>query len=350
MKLLPLLLLLPLAAHGQGLTTLAPGATGGGKVLWSAPFSTAGCYASGQTAGASSAIAITRATNATYVDGNGDVQTCTTGQFRVAPDGLLVEPARTQYALQSATHPKAAEATGTVPTGACVAWHDGTGTMTLAAGTATVTGLSCTTVAAGTLCPFTVTLTGTMALTTTAGTTHAQVECTGSYRTSRIVTTTTALARNADVVSATVPAVPSKWCIAVTAKPGSGTAWTIYPNLSYIWTLGSISGANSAGVGFLAPSRTFLDHYSSVPTERYVASGATPSAGANRFIGCSIAGDLNLSVAGVNYGTDSGAGSGTFGTSPTTFYFNPSVGGVQVATFLKDLRMYKISKSASEAK
>ena len=100
MRLLSLLLLVGLA-HAQGLTTNAPGVTGGGKVLWQAPFSVPGCYATTSTAGASSAIAITRATSATVAltSDPSALTTCAASEFRVGYDGLLVEPERTNYAL-----------------------------------------------------------------------------------------------------------------------------------------------------------------------------------------------------------------------------------------------------------
>ena len=100
-----LLLLVPTLALSQGLTPLAPGATGGGKVLWAAPFSTPGCYASGQTAGASSAISITRATTATVAltSDPSVLTTCASGEFRVGYEGLWTEGQSTNHALQSNT-------------------------------------------------------------------------------------------------------------------------------------------------------------------------------------------------------------------------------------------------------
>ena len=171
----------------------------------------------------------------------------------------------------------------------------------------------------------------------------------GTYPTSHVVTTTTAMARNADAVTATVPAVPTKWCVAVTAAPGSGTAWTIYPNLSYLWTLGVLSTANSVGIGFLASSRTFLDHYSASPTaEKYIASGATPSAGAHRFIGCSTSGVLSLKVDANAYSTASGTGTGLFTTAPTTLSFSPLFSTTQIASLLKNVRVCNAPNGAKD--
>jgi hypothetical protein len=342
-RLLVILGLSPSLALAQGLTTLAPGATGGGKVLWSAPFSTAGCYASGQTAGASSAISITRTTKGTYVAVDGTtVVECQNNEFRVAPDGLLVEPARSSYALQSATHPKAAEATGAVPVGACVAWHDGTGTMTLATGAATVTGLSCTAVAAGTLCPFTVTVTGTMALTTTAGTTHAQIECPGAFRTSRIVTAGTAVARNADAISATVPAVSvNKWCVAGTFKPQEGRAWV---DGGYLWEFGTYSQANDVSVS--SGNVLALDTYDATPA-RKLYSLASTAAGTHRRITCYNAGSWSMYDDGVALSlSPSGAGTGVVGTLSTTLHIGrSSTANTSFGGFIKNLSIWKASKA-----
>jgi hypothetical protein len=284
-----------------------------------------------------SALAVTRTTNATYENPAGTVWTAAPGVARITTDGLLVEPARTNYALQSATHPKAAEATGAVPVGACVAWHDGTGTMTLAAGTATVTGLSCTTVAAGTLCPFTVTLTGTMALTTTAGTTHAQVECAGSFRTSRIVTTTTALARNADAVTATVPAVPAKFSVAGTFKKGNGAPWTS----GTPWSLGTAAGANSASLTMGAANLVFTLIDGSIASKTCTVTAPGYAAGSSQAL---TAKDLAGTMSLTGGCTQAGAGSGQFGTAPTTLYLGQTSAGDQFSGFIKSLTLNKVTK------
>jgi hypothetical protein len=327
MKNLALLLLLaaPVAVHAQGLSLTAPGQSSGGRVLWQAPFATPGCYASGQTAGASSAISITRTTSATYIDGGGAIQTCTSGQFRVAPDGLLVEPARTQFIINNTTHPKTGEATGSITAQACVGWHEGTGTMTIAAGTATVTGLSCTTVAAGTLCPFTVTVAGTMAVTTTTGTTRAQIECPGSYRTSFITTAGTATARNADQISATVPSITSgKWCLATTASLLAGTTWAAQDGASArMWSMGANGATNTQS---LRPA--FLDTYDGTPTRKYWSW--TPSAAAGtipiRYMACSTGPAVYRDGIAVTL-TPGGTGVPTFTPTPTTLYIGQRDGG-----------------------
>jgi hypothetical protein len=136
-------LLLALAIS-QGLNTLAPGQVAGGRVLWSAPFATPGCYASGQAAGASSAITAVRASTATYIDAAGNLQTCQNNEFRVDPDGLVAEPARVNEIRQSNTISTANAFTSPWTSAnvsvATVAGSGPAGSGTWAAVTATTTG------------------------------------------------------------------------------------------------------------------------------------------------------------------------------------------------------------------
>lgn len=343
MRYLALALLLPSLASAQGLTTLAPGQAGAGKVLWSKSFGTVGCFASG-----TDGIAITRATAATYWDGAA-TQSCAAGSYRVEADGLLVEPIRSNFVLSSTTHPKTGEATASVGTGLFQARHQGTGTMTLVAGTATVTGLSCTAVAAGTVCTGTVTVAGTLAITTTPGTTRAQVE-TGAYPTSWIdnASAVSAAVRNADQVSATVPSVPSKWCIAVTATPYLARAWQT--GASWVWTLGTFAGANSAtfleqGVN-TARLRVFD---SSAAAKTGISPALTPSV-VHRFVSCDTAGSLSMAIDGAAVTlTAADAGTGIMATSPTTFYLGAAGASGYYGGYLKSFKICS-AKSWRECK
>ena len=155
----------------------------GSNVLANFPFTTPGCYASGSALGTKGqTVTVTRATVKQCETSSGVWTQCGNNAACVEASGLLVEPARYNYALNSATHPKTTEASGSLGTGAHIAWHAGTGTMTIAAGTATVTGLSCAGVAVGTSCTFTVTVAGTMAITTEAGATHVDASVLGIGR------------------------------------------------------------------------------------------------------------------------------------------------------------------------
>jgi len=203
-------------------------------------------------------ISLTRATTATN-EVNGIVWNVPAGVPRVTTQGTLIERASLNAVLNNRTHPKTAEATAALGTGAHVAWHEGTGTMTVAAGTATVTGLSCTAVAPGTLCKFTVTAGGTMVITTSAGTvTKAQIE-TGSTKTSEIPTAGTSVARNADSVNVatTVMGTLNPFCMEVTATPYGGRAWTTTPAKSIFSTFnGSFLNTVSLREGYLGGGAT----------------------------------------------------------------------------------------------
>jgi hypothetical protein len=335
MRLLALLLLVGVA-QAQGLTQFAPGQVSGGKAVATFGFATPGCYASG-----TSGVNITRATVATYVDGSSNVQTCASGEYRVSPDGIVVEPSRSNYVLNATTHAKSTEATGTLPAGACVGWHDGTGNMTIAAGTATVTGLSCAAVAPGTLCTFTVTVGGTMAITTAAGVTRAQIECTGSYRTSFIPTAGAPVTRNADAVTVTIPSLSPKWCIAGTWKALT-SSWV---NAMRPWSLGT--NANSAYL-----SGVYFGIFDATITQKYLGTYTTPTTGvAHRIIACSVSGTMSLSIDGSLSGAAVTGSTGIIATPPTTLSVGSDSGGAnQFSGAIKDLQVWKISSKASEAR
>ena len=408
MKLLALLLLCPALALSQGLTTNAPGVTGGGKVLWAAPFTTPGCYASGQTAGASSAIAITRATTATVAltSDPSALTTCASGEFRVAYDGgLVIEPTRTNYSLQSSTMSTSTSATSpwalfeaTVSTVAAAplggTWAELTSSTTKgciyststtassatfvvsvwavkASGTggaiATVRcggapsacacvrsdGGSCTAVTPGVAggatgdkdCDARVSDLGTTPVRITVvatcpgaitnplaifypennatGTTRfsgAQLEV-GTYPTSLIVTTTSALPRNLDAVSATVPSVPAKgWCISGNWMPTSGT----WPNALSLWTLGDTYNAANRASSWGNSSIYIVDAASGVKDLGDYTDPVAPW----KIVTCNANGNLSLAVNGVLVDESAtGAGTGILTTPATTLHFGAQASG-----------------------
>jgi hypothetical protein len=174
----------------------------------------------------------------------------------------------------------------------------------------------------------------------------AQIEV-GTYPTSLIVTTTTATARNADQISATVPAVPAKWCVAVTAMPEEGRAWSIAGQIFRMWSLATgADGANTA----LADDTVFpyvLDASSGVRQVAYTA----PSSAAHRMIGCSTSGALSLSIDGALTGTASGAGAGILTTPQTTLHFGKVGNSTSYnwAGYLKNLKICS-AKNPKECK
>lgn len=288
-------------------------------------------------------ITFTRATTATN-EVNGAVWNVPAAVPRITTQGMLIERASTNYVLNNRTHPKTAEATGSITaTQACVGWHEGTGTMTIANGTATTTGLSCTAVSPGTLCTFNVTVTGTMAITTSAGTvTKAQIECPGSTKTSEIPTPGTATARNADV--ATVPTTsglsPSRWCVEVVGTPY--TVWNSRAGTQLLWNTYAGALANSTWLNVSNTSVAFpvYDSAGVVKTQTFTHGfGATSTP--HRFSAANSNGTLALRVDGASVGTVSGAGTGVQTAFLGTLTLGSQSGLYYHDGYLRDLRIYR---------
>ena len=168
----------------------------------------------------------------------------------------------------------------------------------------------------------------------------AQLEV-GTYPTSLIVTTTTATARNADAVSATVPAVPIKWCIAVTAKPEEGSSLILQID-SGLWALPNIANvANSAYQKITGPiAYPVIVDASATGIYRTVGHGITTST--SRWVSCFAPGTTpTLTIDSVlKAGHSTGAGLGFMATPSTVLSFGPdSFGG-----YLKNLRICKATK------
>ena len=162
----------------------------------------------------------------------------------------------------------------------------------------------------------------------------------GTYPTSLIVTTTTATARNADAVSATVPAVPSKWCIAVTAKPLH--AWNT--DTEFLWSLGLGTGGSP---NTAAMTQTIFTVTDAAPVQKYVAYTA-PAAASPRMVACSTSGTLNVWADTVlKTGSITGAGSGVMTAPATTLYLGAPAGAANYiwAGYLKSIRICKASKA-----
>ena len=389
----------------------------------------------------SAPLAVTRTTNATYIPRDADcasgpcLYTASPGMARITTDGLLVEPIRANYALQSNTISTATDATwpwgrfnATVATvagapmggtwaevttsvndgstyqnvsgiassttfvsSAWLAKASGTGY----AGVATIhNGLTisaCTCVRSdGGSCTATIYNNGTssarchgevsdlgtpplrlstQSTVTVAATsaqiglspgrfgvatgttrfTGAQVEV-GTYPTSLIVTTTTATARNADAVSATVPAVPSKWCVAGNFAPATGT-WGDAGSGGggLMWTIGTTYNAANTASSWTNHSLWVFD--SSAAAKDLGAFPSTP-ASPWRFVTCNSLGSLSLTVNGLVVDTTAtGAGTGVLTTPSTTLLLGHRSGsaGYEFGGFIKNLKICS-AKNAKECK
>lgn len=293
-------------------------------------------------------ITLVRTTTATN-EVNGTVWNVPASMPRVTTSGTLVERASTNYVLNNRTHPKAAEATSAITaTVACVGWHEGTGTMTIANGTATTTGLSCTAVSPGTLCTFNVTVTGTMAITTSAGTvTKAQIECPGSTKTSEIPTLGTAVTRNADVLTVPTPSVldPARWCVETTATPYASGVWIPTANRAVAW-IGAASAANAVGFNLSSTSGVpFVRVYDNAAALKSLSGPSAPTGTSRRLSWANSAGTLTLKLdGGVIASGGSGAGTGVPAALDTTTRLGWDGSGAVATVFdgyLSNFRIYR---------
>lgn len=304
-------------------------------------FATPGCYPSGT-------VTISRASVATYLDAGGALQTCSANQLRVTPTGALIEAAGTNYVSNAATHPKTAQATAALPTGAFVAWTAGSGTFSVAAGTAVVTGLTCSGVAAGTPCTFTVTTGGTMSITTSAGITLAQIEA-GSLPSSFIPTTTAPGTRAADAVTVPGGMNPSAWCVAGTYTPNGPWASTARG----LYSTGSYHAANSLRSLMSATSYVYLDTTDAAAGQKEIhlsIGGGMASGSSHRIVGCDQAGTLRLYLDGTLLVTNgSGTGSGVLGTIGALSLGDDSTGFILNGT-ISDFRICKRGTPGGDCK
>lgn len=148
-------------------------------------------------------ITFSRGSSGTYFDKSGTIQTATTNAPRFDHDpstgvslGLLIEGARTNSFLNSGT--PASHTSPSLGTGTYTLWLVGTGSIEVAANTATITGAG--TATDGSPVTFSVTGAGTVDFTVTGTPTRAQCED-GAFPSSYIATTSGAITRAADVCS-----------------------------------------------------------------------------------------------------------------------------------------------------
>jgi hypothetical protein len=145
----------------------------------------------------------------------------------------------------------------------------------------------------------------------------------------------TAVVRNADAVSATVPAVPSgasgKWAINVAAM-SYGDPSTTQANLTQrVWSLGT-TGANTAS---LDVSQAFVVTDAAAGVKTFTTTGA-PGRSTQRVTAMDKGGTLSLLATGAT----TGAGTGVLTTPPTTLYFGSASGtSLHLGGFIKGLRI-----------
>ena len=159
---------------------------------------------------------------------------------------------------------------------------------------------------------------------------------------SLIVTTTTALTRNVDAVSATVPSVPSKWCIAGTWKPLVG-AW---PGALSLWTLGDTYNAANRASSWGNSSIYIVDAASGVKDLGDYTDPVAPW----KIVTCDVNGALSLAVNDVLVdSTSTGAGTGILTTPATTLHFGAQASGGTIGPWaIKGVKLWS-AKSTKEA-
>lgn len=133
--------------------------------------------------------------------------------------GYLAEGARTNHFIQSDT--PATQTSGSLGTGTYTLWVDGSGSIAVAGATATITGAG--TATSSSSVTFTVTVAGTVTYTVTGSPTRAQSE-NGAFRSSYIPTTTTAVTRNADILTYSGGDIPNLKTLSATFKREVGVA------------------------------------------------------------------------------------------------------------------------------
>ena len=171
------------------------------------------------------------------------------------------------------------------------------------------------------------------------------------YSTSLVPTTTTALARNADSITATVPSITSaKWCIAASASVSLGTTWAdMGGSGSRIWSLGTQAAANTQ---MLTPN--IFDGYdgAGTPVRKYwnfTASAATGTIPI-RYIACSTGPAVYLDGVAATL-TPGGTGVPTFTPTATTLAIGARTTGANAwSGFLKDIKLCDKATKAKDCK
>jgi len=169
-----------------------PPSTGGLTPVWSVDF----------TAGLPGGLTFSRASGGNYFNASGVLTAASSNVARLdyhpstlTPRGILVEDARTNYLLNSASP---ATQTVSLSTGTYSLWLVGSGSCAAAAGTAAGSGFGTATAASSVT--FTVSTAGTVVFTVSGTVTRFQCE-NGAFATSFITTTGAAATRAADVAS-----------------------------------------------------------------------------------------------------------------------------------------------------
>ncbi len=282
----------------------------------------------------------TRGSSATFVDSNGLIQTAAVNAARFDHDpitlacrGLLIEESRNNLVFPSDT---LTTQTRTVTATAHTLSFYGTGTVVLSGvAIATVTGTGA--YPTRTTLTFTPTA-GSLTLTVTGSVTQAQLEA-GSFPTSYIRTTTSALARSADVCSITGADFTGMYNQPEGSVISEGSVANLIGNNRGMWGINN----NTASHGFL----TFYNTASGgiVSQSRNTASTALPPTFANS-ANTSFTRGLTYYSGGASISTNGGTATDTVVTNSSQTMLTLQIGNMLAGAFywsghIASLRYYK---------
>jgi lysophospholipase L1-like esterase len=283
---------------------------------------------------------------------DGGQYTCLDNLLPQTPRGYWFERAATQYLLNNCTTPVATQTTGSLGTGWYSAWSDGSANVTFSAGTATATGLPCTT-NVGNFCSFKVTGAGTVTATvpsTGAGKVYLQ---SGPYRSSPICAAGTTYTRNAESmnIANALTNADANWTVCSTVEPYQ-RPWTSLDTrdaLTHgVWYIGPGAGSNSARLDFDVNTLRFLvwDNASASKLATVTLnSGLVP--GPHVICAVNANGTFSVYVDGRKQtAVISGAGTGTITTQPATMDIGRLTAGNEWDGFIYDLAVCKVADPA----
>lgn len=214
--------------------------------------------ASGLKGDQSEPVTYSRSSNAWVVDEYGVLQLATANYARKNLGGLLIERACANKitAPTAPVNETIAVTVGSYQDG-YTCWIEGSGSMTVTAGTVTATGLPLT-VVAGEVKAFKVTGNGTVNVTYSGSVSYAQMEQSvymSDHATTKI--TTGSYARTGDVASVDV-ALGARWAVDVVVSIEGGWETSPNPPVRGVWSLGTGIIANTACLQLSANQLQFM--------------------------------------------------------------------------------------------
>lgn len=292
-------------------------------------------------------IAFTRATGTGRLTCGGSDAAVAAHVPRIADDGWWIESGAQNMFVNACSAP--ATQTIATGTGAWSAWVEGSGSLTIEAGTATASGLPCV-ASSSSPCSWTVSGAGTVTATVAGALTFAQAE--NSVRpTSKICSAGTALMRqveNASIPNPITAARSATWTVETIVAPAPMSSWGAYigPARGTAWAFGGNVATNAASTSM---QRSPLDPATAIAVfVVYSGSGAysvlevaIPNDSAqHRLVASNSAGSLAIQLDGVevapySYGT---GGNGTWSVAPASL----NIGGIGSPSYVLNGKLSRL--------